>query len=530
MDTVHWAILPVATCAMPPRTVGLSRVNGCATRAAPRCRWRQTSKHTEEESHVPNLLNMKELLFGSDQAPKEVHERSLELLETAGVRFYSERAREIWHGAGARVRGDLVHIPADLVETALQKAPATFTLHAREPRHDKAIDGHHTYYSQDGCAALTLDFETGERRGSTKADVARMALISDYLEAVDIVSPTVSAQDVPAPSICLHELEACFLNSGKHVLTESVTDAREARGQIELGAAIAGGKERLRQRPIFSNFVCTISPLTQDHGGVEAALEFAAAGVPVGMYPMATTGVTSPVTLAGTLPIVNAEVISALALLQIASPGAKVFYSGGPATIDLRTGAYTATSPEAIWLRTMVASMAGFYGIPSIVGAGATSAKVPGAQAGWENTFSYVFPALAGASILFGLGLLDGSNLLTYEQLILDAEIGAMLTRLLDGVDWSDDAFALELTKALGAGGVFMDQQHTVREMRRALSRPLISDRDSYDEWYDKGQHSSVQVARQKVREILANHKPPALPEATQQEMGDIIAAYSRRK
>jgi trimethylamine--corrinoid protein Co-methyltransferase len=473
---------------------------------------------------------MKNLLFGNDQALGEVHHRSLELLEATGIRFHSQRAREIWHGAGARVDGDLVRIPASLVETALAQAPATFTLYARDARHDRVIDGSHTYYSQDGCAALTLDFETGVRRGSTKADVARMALISDYLDAVDIVSPTVSAQDVPALGICLHELEACFLNSGKHVLTESVTDAREARGQIELGAAITGGREQLRERPIFSNFVCTISPLTQDHGGIEAALEFAAAGVPVGMYPMATTGVTSPVTLAGTLPIVNAEVISALALLQIASPGAKVFYSGGPATIDLRTGAYTATSPEAIWLRTMVAKMAGFYGIPSIVGAGATSAKMPGAQAAWENTFSYVFPALAGASLLFGLGLLDGSNLLTYEQLVLDAEIGAMLRRILSGVDWSEEAFALNLTKELGAGGVFMDQQHTVREMRRALSLPFISDRDSYDEWYDKGQHSRVAVARQKVREILANHRPPALPEGTQQEMRDIVAAYSRGK
>jgi trimethylamine---corrinoid protein Co-methyltransferase len=478
---------------------------------------------------VLSLLTMKELLFGNDEALKEVHRRSLELLDTTGVRFHSEHAREIWHGAGARVDGDMVRIPAGLVESALKQAPATFTLYSRDPRHDKAIDGRHTYYSQDGCAALTLDFETGERRGSTKADVARMALISDYLEAVDIVSPTVSAQDVPALSICLHELEACFLNSGKHVLTESVTDAREARGQIELGAAIAGGKERLRERPIFSNFVCTISPLTQDQGGMEAALEFAAAGVPVGMYPMPTTGVTSPVTLAGTLPIINAEVISALALLQIASPGAKVFYSGGPATIDLRTGAYTATSPEAIWLRTMVAKMAGFYGIPSIVGAGATSAKVPGAQAAWENTFSYVFPALAGASLLFGLGLLDGSNLLTYEQLILDAEIGAMLRRLLGDVDWSDKAFAMELTKELGAGGVYMDQHHTVREMRRALSLALISDRDSYDEWHDKGQHTRVTVARQKVREILSNHKAPSLPDAAQEEMREIIAAYSRR-
>jgi trimethylamine--corrinoid protein Co-methyltransferase len=317
------------------------------------------------------------------------------------------------------------------------------------------------------------------------------------------------------------------VHSGKHVLTESVTSARDARGQIELAAAIAGGEEALRQWPIFSNFVCTISPLTQDHGGIDAALEFAAAGIPVGIYPMATTGVTSPVTLAGTLAVVNAEVISVLALLQIATPGAKVFYSGGPATIDLRTGAYTATSPEAIWLRTSVARMARFYGLPSIVGAGATSAKIPGAQAAWENTLSYLLPSLAGASILFGVGLLDGSNLLTYEQILLDAEIAAAIKRLLGPVDLAPDAFSLDLIKALGSGGVYLDQEHTVRHMRQALSLPLLSDRDSYDEWFQKGQLDRVAVAREKVREILSNHQPPPLPASVRQAMAEIVAAYS---
>jgi trimethylamine--corrinoid protein Co-methyltransferase len=476
------------------------------------------------------MTSARHLMAGTqrdDELLRQVHHRSLDLLENPGVRFHSARAREIWHGAGARIEGDVVHIPGHVAEAAMKQAPASFTLYARDGAHDLVVDGRQTYYSQDGCAALALDFDTGQRRGTRKADVEKLALIADALDAVDVVSPTVSAQDVPGRGIPVHELEACFAHSGKHVLTESVTDAREARGQIELAAAIAGGEEALRQWPIFSNFVCTISPLTQDQGGMEAALEFAAAGVPVGMYPMATTGVTSPVTLAGTLAIVNAEVISALALLQIATPGAKVFYSGGPATIDLRTGAYTAASPEALWLRTMVARMAGFYGVPSIVGAGATSAKVPGAQAAWENTPSYLLPSMAGASILFGVGLLDGSNLLTYEQIVLDAEIAAMIKRLLAPVDFDDEAFALDLIQELGPGGVYLDQAHTVKRMRQALSLPLISDRDSFDEWYRKGQASRVAVARDRVRAILEKHRPAPLADGVRAAMREVVAAYS---
>jgi trimethylamine--corrinoid protein Co-methyltransferase len=461
-------------------------------------------------------------------APKKIHEHSLDILENCGIRFHSQRAREIWHGAGAEISGELVKIPSHTVESALKSAPASFTLYARDGKHDLEVGGGRTRFSQDGCAAHTLDFETGIRRPSRKEDIERMALISDHLDTVDIVSPTVSAQDMPVEGVAIHELEACFVHSGKHVLTESVTNAREARAQIELAAAIVGGTPALRRRPIFSNFVCTVSPLTQDPGGIEAALEFATAGIPVGFYPMATTGVTSPVTLAGTLAIANAEVISALALLQIATPGAKAFYAGGPATIDLRTGAYTATSPEAIWLRTMIAHLARFYGMPSIVGAGATSAKVPGAQAAWENTLSFLLPMMAGADILFGVGLLDGSNLLAYEQIVLDAEIGAVVRRLLAPVRFDADAFALDLIKDLGPGGVFLNQRHTVKQMRQALSLPFVSDRDGFDQWQRKGQLTRTAVAREKVEEILSTHQPPPLPESVRETMGEIVAAYSR--
>jgi trimethylamine--corrinoid protein Co-methyltransferase len=468
------------------------------------------------------------LLAGTNEkALQKIHDRSLHLIAERGIRFHSETAREIWHGVGADVDHDVVKVAPDIVTAALEKTPASFRLCARDAKHDLVLDKGETYYSQDGCAALAIDFETGRRRGTRKADIEKMALISDYLDPVDIVSPTVSAQDVPSEAMAIHELQACFLNSSKHVLTESVTTAEDADAQIELAAAVVGGRDELRERPIFSNFVCTISPLTQDAGGIEAALTFVKAGVPVGIYPMATMGVTSPVTLAGTMVVLNAEVISALALLQIAQPGAKVLYAGGPATLDLRTASYVASSPEALRLRMMVAEMAGFYGLPSIVGAGATSAKVPGPQAGWEDALSFLLPSMAGASVLFGLGLLDGSNLLRYEEIVLEAEAAATVRRILRSRDFSDEAFALDLIKELGPGGVYLGQQHTVDHMREALSLASLSDRDSYEDWYRKGERSRVDIAREHVQEILASHKPAPLSKETLKDVEDVLAAYA---
>lgn len=456
-----------------------------------------------------------------------IHAHALGLIEDVGMRYHSKRALEIWDGAGASVTGETVRVPADVIERALAQAPAGFTLCARDPRMDLVLDGRQTYYSQDGCAAFTLDFETRVRRRSRKDDIAKMARISDALDMVDIVTPTVSAQDMPKSAVVAHELQACFLNTSKPVVTESVVCARDARAQIDLAAALVGGRDRLRERPIFSNFVCTVSPLAQDPGGIEAALEFAAAGIPVGAYSMATAGVTSPVTLAGSAAVVNAEVVSALALIQLASPGAKVFYAGGPATIDLKSGAYVAGSPEALWLRMMIAEMARFYGLPSIVGAGATSAKMPGPQAAWENALSFLLPSLSGASFLFGLGLLDGSNLLTYEEIILDAEIAAMVRRILGEIDLSDDAFAVDVIRELGPNGVYLSHRHTRDHMREALSLAHLADRDAYGDWYRAGKRSRVDVAREHVREILDHYDPQPVDEAARTAMQEVIAAYT---
>lgn len=162
--------------------------------------------------------------------------------------------------------GQAVKVHGEVVEAALRCAPATFTLCARDPAKDLILDGKHTYYSQDECLAFTLDFETGVRRRSCCDDIAKMARICDYLDPIDIVTPMVSACDMPKSAVVEHELRECFLNSSKPVVTESVVSARDVRAQIDLAAPLVGGKDRLQERPVSSNFGCTVSPSAHDPG------------------------------------------------------------------------------------------------------------------------------------------------------------------------------------------------------------------------------------------------------------------------
>ena len=285
---------------------------------------------------------------------QSIHTATLDIIEKVGVRFPSEKALQLWESFGAKVdrQTSIVKIPGNIIENALNLAPSAYTLSARNPSQDLPLDGNHVFVGTDGCGVEVLDIYNGQRRTSNLQDVADIARVADTLEEVAFHWVAVSAQDKPPATRGLYELLAVWENSTKHVQTESIYNEREARARtIEMAAAIAGGKAELRERPVLSMMQCTASPLGHDGGSLDAALLAAEAGIPVGFMTMASCLTTGPATMAGNLVVGNAEVISATALLQLAFPGAPVFYAAAQTASDLRTGAYTGGGPEDLLVR-----------------------------------------------------------------------------------------------------------------------------------------------------------------------------------
>ncbi|MCJ7661327.1 MAG: trimethylamine methyltransferase family protein, partial [Anaerolineales bacterium] len=232
---------------------------------------------------------------------------TLELLERVGVRFPSERALRIFadHGARVDMNNQVVRLSSDLVKGALGSAPRTYELAGRAEGTRLRLDGTSSYFGTDGCGVETLDFETGVPRASTKEDVARMARVADALSSIAFYWPMVSAQDF-GHTAALHELEASFNNTIKHVQSVTVIDETLARYAIRMAEIIAGDRERMRASPPLSALICTIAPLSQDKEAIEAAMTFAEAGIPVGFMSMPTIGSTAPATAGGALVVGNA--------------------------------------------------------------------------------------------------------------------------------------------------------------------------------------------------------------------------------
>jgi trimethylamine--corrinoid protein Co-methyltransferase len=456
---------------------------------------------------------------------RRIHTATLDLIESTGVRFPSPRALDIWaaHGATVDRATSIVRASGQLIEDALRHAPPAYTLAARDPGLDLPLDGRHVHLGTDGCGIEVLDAWTGERRRSSLQDVADIARVADALEEIAFHWVPVSAQDQPPETRSLHELAAIWRNSTKHVQTESVVSEREARAAIDMAAAIAGGPEALRRRPVLSLMECTISPLAQDGQALDAALVAAEAGVPVGFMTMASCAFTGPATLAGTLTVGNAEVISALALIQLAHPEAPVYYAAAQTAMDLRSGAYTGGGPEDFLFGAATNALADFYKVPLSMGAFATGAKTTDWQAGLENGLSSFMASVVGSDMLLGAGLLDGSRIWSYEQLMLDVEIHGIVKSVLQGIRVDDETLALDVIRDVGPGGDFLTQVHTRRHMRE-LWQSRYMDRRPYSQW--KSDPGTVRgLALHRAQELLRDHHPEPLDPAIDAELARIIRA-----
>ncbi len=455
----------------------------------------------------------------------KIHLATLHIIENVGVRFPSKRALEIWaaHGATVDFEKMIVKAPPALIENALKKAPPTYSLGARDPQQNCPMDGNHVYLGTDGCGVEIIDIYNHQRRTSELKDVAEIARIADATEEIGFHWVALSAQDKPSKTRGLHELKAVWENSSKHVQTESIYNEFEARAAMEMAIAVAGSKEELRRKPVLSLMQCTAPPLGHDGGSLDAALVAAEYGVPTGFMTMAANLTTGPATMAGNLAVGNAEVISATALIQLAFPGAPVFYAAAQTASDLRNGAYTGGGPEDFLYGAATNLLADYYNIPLSMGSFATGAKEPNWQAGFENGLSTLMACIVMSDMLLGVGFLHGSRIWSYSQMMLDCEIFSVVHKMMQGIVVDDETLALETIKNVGPGGNFLTQKHTRKHMRD-IFLPQFMDRRPYSEWESRGDDAR-DWALEKAVKILETHQPDSLDPGISAELSKIIAS-----
>jgi trimethylamine--corrinoid protein Co-methyltransferase len=435
----------------------------------------------------------------------QVHEAALCVLTEIGMDLPTSsplagRLRE----AGLEITGDdRLLLPRAVVEAAVERAPRVVQLGARGSSHKVVLDRSRTYATTDGCGGSTLDLESGRVRPAVLADVAASARLTDALEGYDVYWMMVSAQDVSRASRVPREYLTALHNTTKHVQMIDVYGPSEARVLVRMARELQDAG--VIEEPPVSMLISVVSPLRFDLDATEAALEFAAAGLPVVACSMPIASVTAPATPQAMILTAHAEILGFTTLIQTLYPGAPVIYCSFPAFANALTAITNYSDPRGLWASAAAAQMGRTLNQPCFTNCDAAS--------------------LANQCDLVCVGgLLEVSTLLSFEQMVLDHEglrnCRASVTPQLV----TPETLALQAIRDVGPGGHFLAHKHTLTHIREFIT-PRFVDPEHPGEQGDGAatQADAWEQARSEARRLLGSHQVEPLPSRVQATLERIV-------
>jgi trimethylamine--corrinoid protein Co-methyltransferase len=451
------------------------------------------------------LINFATLL--SQEQIYRTHTASLEILEDVGLLVRNEKARSIFekHGCQGDVGTQIVRFPPTVVEKYRTMLPPTFTFYGRDPMYDRVLPYDGPVIVTGSSAPDVIDPITGHARRARSDDIARIAVLINELHAYDIFSISTLADDAPNGQFTLARLYPSLKYCLKPIRS-TTKDMQDSLVIMRLLYAIAGSKDTYHAHPFVTHHYCPIvSPLTMDQLSTEAIIFFCEQGLPVYPSIVPNAGLTSPMSMAGTLVQGNAEFLAISLLMQMVREGTPTIYATLPTVADMRTGAYASGGIECGMLHMAFAQMARFYNVPCGGYLGLSNSKLNDAQSGYETGMSTVAGVLGGVDMFNMGGLLDALKAFDFAKAVIDDEIALMLKRLKRGIYFSEEELALDVIAQVKPGGSFMMNPHTKKRMKSEALLTRLADRETREAWEKKGAPDTHARAMQRVHEILAH-------------------------
>lgn len=423
---------------------------------------------------------MNRAIMNLDQSAMDrIHAHSLDLLATTGIRISSEMALARFREHGIRVAGETVFFTEAEIQNALDSAPNAFTIEARNPEKSIPVGGDH-YVMAPGYGPPFIMDPSGEKRDAVLDDVFKFCKLVQTSKHLDFNSAiVVQPSDVPAGTAHLDILLATLTLTDKPIMGSSAS-REAARDSLKLAEFVWGNLDR----PVMISLVNSLSPMQYAGEMIEALVVFAEAGQPVIVHSASTLGASGPITLAGSLVISNATTLAGICLAQLVRPGTPVVYGLGGSPTDMQSGGYVNASPEDVKHTALSAALGRYYGLPSRDQGALTESFSLDYQAGMESAMMLTSAGLSGVNVgIHTCGTFGSMLAMSFEKFIADEDLCGAVKKLIQPVELSDDAFALELIKSLGTSGNYLVQDHTFDRCRSEFFIPDLGIRTSHDNW-----------------------------------------------
>jgi trimethylamine--corrinoid protein Co-methyltransferase len=462
----------------------------------------------------------------SPEQCEKLHNATLAILERTGVRLYYQEAIDLLKKAGAFVsEGNRVRIPAGLVEKAFSTVPKRVTLYDRHGQPALYLEGHRCYYGPGSDCLNISDHRTGQRRKPVLQDVVDGITVCDALPHVDFVMSMFLPSDVDTMVSDRYQMEAMLNNTTKPIVfvTNEFSGCVDA---VEMAEAVVGGAEALRQRPLAACYINVTTGLRHNEEALQKLLFLADKGLPLLYIPVVLSGISGPMTMAGSMALVNAGALVGLVLSQLKRQGAPFVVPGWAAEgIDMKTmvNPYCAPDPKGI-----AHALGHHYNLPIFGLGGCSESKLVDQQAAAEAALTLMAETLGGANLIHDLGYLESGLCGSLAQLVICNEMVDWIEHMMAPVEISDETLALDLIDEVGPDGQFLDSEHTMAHFRERWY-PDVFERGNYDQWQAAGGTSLAERAAERVEEILAEHEPEPLTDDIAQKIKAIVRRAEER-
>ncbi len=455
-----------------------------------------------------------------------IHERSMQILSEVGIAFYHDEALAILQQNGVTVKDNIAYFDPAHVEGLIAQAPAQFTLQARDPANNVIIGGNYLTFAPVYGPPFTVDMDRG-RRTSTLDDLINFIKLTNATPYLHYGGGIIAEpNDIPIPERHLDITYAHIKYGSKSFMGSSI--AAESAVDVIQMAEILFGAQSIRQTPAILATINVSSPRRLDDRMLESTIVNARAGQAVMMTPFILSGAMGPVSIAGTVAQLNAEVLAGIAFIQMVNPGTPVIYGSFQTTIDLQSGAPVLGAPESQLSTILSSQLAKHYKLPFRGSGMYASSKIADAQSAYESTMA-MLPGIFSQTnfVLHAAGWLENGLAAGYEKFVLDCELLGMYHKYLEGLDFSDDGFAMDSIRDVEPGGHHLGTPHTMKHFRTAFYRAELFDYNSAEQWQEEGSLDAYKRANRKFKTILENYEAPPLDPAVDDALRDFM---TRRK
>ncbi len=459
----------------------------------------------------------------SPEEVEGVHLATLRILGEIGFVLKEPQARDILTGAGAKISGDRVLLPPELVERCIAQAGKKVSICGRGGMVKTLGDGN-LYFHNLGGARDVYDPVTNSNRKASIQDVRDATRLLDALENCHTITPFFTPRDVPGGIMSLAMYRYALPFTMKPLQGPGVQYAREVDFAVKMAEVIGNPKE------VFTLSLSPVSPLTLPDHEAQAIIEIAQCGISFAPLPCPTAGTTAPFSMAGAIAQQNAEILLAVVLAQLVHPGLPIVYCGRLAAMEPRTGVSVWGGVELGLASAGTVQIGHRYGFAVNVYGFSTNSHIIDAQNGFERALNAIIPALAGADELSGIGEMEAGVSSSYAQMVLDNEFIGSIQRIRKGFAADEDALAVDVVASVMDGTRnYLGQKHTMKHLKGGeVALTKLAERGNWEAWERGGKKSILERTEAEAERILREHQVPPLEDAQERELDALLAAAEK--